>query len=372
MKPFVLIVDDSLTVRMELRKHFAAAGIAVTACGTVATARPLLHSHSYDLAILDATLPDGSGAALLTELKDDPELSHIPVIMLCPATPLPMETRLACQRAEGVVQKPYDRPQLIKLAESLCKSNLGGKKFLVVDDSPTFLSALAGQLRQEGNTVITAATGEEALAMLQREQVDCVVIDMVMPGIGGIETCRRLRALERGSVVPVVMLTAGENTSGRSQGLAIGADQFLIKSHRFDLLCAQIRGLLRKKQRAPRSTAELMAVTAAEVPAGTSAGAAGEAAAGTASGWLYDKLLASLGLSKSMAQLVLTRACRSVQLAPEAVTVAELGRLLPKLCDTLKMFLTPEQIAERVAAIKALAQSLPQAGAPHNLGTSTI
>lgn len=384
MKPFVLIVDDSLTVRMELRKHFAAAGIAVTACGTVATARPLLHSQSYDLAILDVTLPDGSGAALLAELKDDPELSHIPVIMLCTATQLPTETRLACQRAEGFVKKPYDLPQLIKLAESLCKSNLGGKKFLVVDDSPTFLSALAGQLRQEGNTVITAATGEEALAMLQREQVDCVVIDMVMPGIGGIETCRRLRALERGSDVPVVMLTAGENTSGRSQGLAIGADQFLIKSHRFDLLCAQIRGLLRKRQRAPRSTAELAAVTAAEAPAGTAAGAAGEAAAGaagkaaagaaagTASGRLYDKLLASLGLSKSMAQLVLTRACRSVQLAPEAVTVAELGRLLPKLCDTLKMFLTPEQIAERVAAIKALAQSLPQAGAPHNLGSSTI
>lgn len=368
MKPFVLIVDDSLTVRMELRKHFTAANFAVMACGTVATARPLLRSQSYDLAILDVTLPDGSGTTLLEEIKDDPELGHMPVIMLYSTAHLPAEMRLVFQRAEGFIKKPYDVSQLIKLGESLCKNSLGGKKFLLVDDSPTFLAGLAGQLQLEGNTVLTAATGEEALAILESEPVDCVIMDMVMPGIGGLETCRRLRALQRSSDLPVVMLTAGENTSGRSQGMAIGADQFLIKSHRFDLLCAQIRGLLRKRQRAQRITAEITVPPAATRLASTASGSTPVAAPGR----LYDQILASLGISKSMAQLVLTRACRSVQLAPEAVTVAELGQLVPKLCESLKMFLTPEQIAERVAAIKALAQSMALADTPHDLGSSTI
>lgn len=340
MKPFVLIVDDSLTVRMELRRNFTAANFAVMACGTLATARQQLRSQSYDLAILDVALPDGSGTVLLTEIKDDPELCHMPVILLASAQLA--EVRAGSKRAEGVVLKPYDPAQLLKLAESLCRTSLGGRRFLLVDDSPTFLGALAGQLQQEGNTVLQAASGEEALSLLQHEQVDCVIIDMVMPGIGGIETCRRLRAQPSCAELPVIMLTAGENTSGRSQGLAIGADQFLIKTHRFDLLAAQIRGLLRKKYRAPRSTPETPA--------------AQEAAPSTGS--LYDKMLSSLGISRSMAQLVLMRACRSVELAPAALTTAELGRVLPKLCESLKMFLTPEQIAERVATIQALARSV--------------
>ncbi len=346
MKPFVLIVDDSLTVRMELRRHFTTANFAVMACGTLSSARTQLRSQSYDLAILDITLPDGSGAALLSEIKNDPELCHIPVILLS-ANSLPeTEGRPSYPRPDGFIVKPFEPAQLLKLADDLCKSSLGGKRFLLVDDSPTFLSALAGQLRHEGNTVLQAATGEEALATLEHEQVDCVVIDMVMPGIGGIETCRRLRSQTPKFEPPVIMLTASENTSGRSQGLAIGADQFLIKSHRFDLLCAQIRGLLRKKNREQRSAA---------VPPGTEV-----EPPVAASGSLYDKVLSSLGISRTMAQLVLTRACRSLEIAPDAITPAELGRLLPKLCDFLKMFLTPEQIAERAAAIQMIAQSMQE------------
>ena len=348
MKPFVLIVDDSLTVRMDLRRHFTTANFAVMACGTLSSARTQLRSQSYDLAILDVTLPDGSGAALLSEIKNDPELCHIPVILLSASVLPETEGRPSYPRAEAFVVKPFEPAQLLKLADELCKSSMGGKRFLLVDDSPTFLNALAGQLRQEGNTVLQAATGEEALATLQHEQVGCVVIDMVMPGIGGIETCRRLRTQTPKFELPVIMLTASENTSGRSQGLAIGADQFLIKSHRFDLLCAQIRGLLRKKNREQRSAAELPAAAAQEPS--------------PASGSLHDKLLSSLGISRTMAQLVLTRACRSLELAPESITPADLSRLLPKLCDFLKMFLTPEQIAERVTVLQAVAQSMTPTG----------
>ena len=233
MKPFVLVVDDSLTVRMDLRQVLGNANFAVTACGTLTTARQVLHTRGCDLAIVDLLLPDGNGADLLREMRADPELRHIPVILIssmaqqAPPEDVSIDPELG---ADGYIGKPFDPQRIVRLAEEVCTANLGGKRFLLVDDSPTFSYALASILRQQGNTVLCVDTGEQALELLDSEPFDCVILDMVMPGIGGIETCRRLRQLRTGKDLPVVMLTANENTSGRSQGVAVGADNSLIGS----------------------------------------------------------------------------------------------------------------------------------------------
>lgn len=247
MKPFVLVVDDSLTVRMDLRHALSSKNFAVTACGTLTTARQVLKSRGCDLAVLDLMLPDGNGSDLLREMKSDPELCHIPVIVVS------LAAEEATEGAEACFGKPYDSARIVRLAEELCTANLGGRRFLIVDDSPTFACALGEHLRKQGNEVVVAETGEEALALLQKERFDCVILDMVMPGIGGIETCRRLRQQGHADL-PVVMLTANENVSGRSQGVAMGADEFLLKSSRVDMMSAKIHALLRRLQ-APRARA---------------------------------------------------------------------------------------------------------------------
>lgn len=229
---------------MDLRELLSRAHFAVAACGSLASARQVLRTRSCDLAVVDLFLPDGSGAELLDEIKGDRELSHIPVILISASSQID-EVR---DRAQGCLGKPYDRVHLIRLAERLCMASMRGKRFLIVDDSPTFTYALADQLAQYGSVILTANSGEQALEILQRESVDCAIIDMVMPGIGGLETCRRLRARPDLPHLLVLMLTAGQNTSGRSQGISVGADQFLLKSHRMDQLCAQIQDLLRRKQ----------------------------------------------------------------------------------------------------------------------------
>lgn len=248
MKPFVLVVDDSLTVRMDLRHALSSKNFAVTACGTLTTARQVLKSRGCDLAVLDVLLPDGSGTDLLREMKSDPELRHIPVIIVSLAA-----DEEKAEGAEACFGKPYDPARIVRLAEELCTANLGGRRFLIVDDSPTFTHALGDHLQKQGNEVVAVATGEEALALLQEESFDCVILDMVMPGIGGIETCRRLRQLGHADL-PVVMLTANENVSGRSQGVAMGADEFLLKSSRVDRMSAKIHALLRRRQ-TPRARA---------------------------------------------------------------------------------------------------------------------
>ena len=114
---------------------------------------------------------------------------------------------------------------------------------LVVDDDPKILSVLGRGLRFEGYSVQLAADGPEALRSARVEQPDLVVLDIMLPGMDGLEVCRRLR---RGINVPILMLTARDAVLDRIAGLDSGADDYLIKPFDFDELLARIRALLRR------------------------------------------------------------------------------------------------------------------------------
>jgi adenylate cyclase len=116
---------------------------------------------------------------------------------------------------------------------------------LVVDDVPQNLRLLAAVLEPRGYTVITATSGEEALERLT--DVDLVLLDVVMPGIDGYEVCRRLRAEERTSFLPVVMVTASGEQEKRL-AIEAGADDFIAKPFDHDELLARVRSLLRIKR----------------------------------------------------------------------------------------------------------------------------
>ena len=102
---------------------------------------------------------------------------------------------------------------------------------LVVDDDPKILSVLGRGLRFEGYQVQLAADGNEALHLARMEPADIVVLDVMLPGIDGLEVCRRLR---RGTNIPILMLTARDAVSDRIAGLDSGADDYLIKPFDFD------------------------------------------------------------------------------------------------------------------------------------------
>src|SRR5262245_55667303 len=114
---------------------------------------------------------------------------------------------------------------------------------LVVDDDPKILSVLGRGLRFEGYEVLLAADGSEALRNARIEPPDLVVLDVMLPGMDGLEVCRRLR---RGTNIPILMLTARDAVPDRIAGLDSGADDYLIKPFDFDELLARIRALLRR------------------------------------------------------------------------------------------------------------------------------
>jgi two-component system response regulator MprA len=117
-------------------------------------------------------------------------------------------------------------------------------RILVVDDDPPVREALDRALRLEGYETELAGDGDEALRRIAASPPDAIVLDVLMPRLDGIATCRRLRA--QGDRTPVLMLTARDAVSDRVEGLEAGADDYLVKPFALEELVARLRALLRR------------------------------------------------------------------------------------------------------------------------------
>jgi DNA-binding response OmpR family regulator len=116
-------------------------------------------------------------------------------------------------------------------------------RVLVVDDEPPIVELVRGYLVREGMEVLTATDGPAAIAAVRDQAVDVVVLDVMLPGLDGIEVCRQLRTF---SDVYVIMLTARGEEIDRVVGLSIGADDYLVKPFSPRELLARIKALLRR------------------------------------------------------------------------------------------------------------------------------
>jgi len=118
-------------------------------------------------------------------------------------------------------------------------------RVLVVDDEPSLAQTVAYTLRREGFEVQTAADGPAAIDAVASTPPDVIVLDLLLPGVDGLEVCRRVR---RSSAVPILMLTARGEELDRVVGLEVGADDYLAKPFSMRELVARIRALLRRRE----------------------------------------------------------------------------------------------------------------------------
>jgi two-component system phosphate regulon response regulator PhoB len=119
-------------------------------------------------------------------------------------------------------------------------------RILIVEDEEPLTLLLRYNLEAEGYAVETAARGDEAEVKLKEAAPDLVVLDWMLPGMSGIELCRRLRARAETERLPIIMLTARGEESERIRGLATGADDYIVKPFSVPELVARIRALLRR------------------------------------------------------------------------------------------------------------------------------
>jgi two-component system phosphate regulon response regulator PhoB len=129
-------------------------------------------------------------------------------------------------------------------------------RILVVEDEEPLALLLRYNLEAEGFTVETVDRGDEAERHLRDHQPDLVILDWMLPGVSGIELCRRLRMQKRHERLPVIMLTARGEESERVRGLATGADDYIVKPFSLPELIARVRALLRRAN--PSRIADVM------------------------------------------------------------------------------------------------------------------
>jgi two-component system, OmpR family, response regulator RegX3 len=125
-------------------------------------------------------------------------------------------------------------------------------RVLLVEDEESFSDALSYLLRKEGFQVAVCPTGPDALAMFDRDGVDLVLLDLMLPGPDGTEVCRNLR---QRSDVPVIMLTAKDSEFDRAVGLGLGADDYVTKPFSWHELAARIRAVLQRQRETGESPA---------------------------------------------------------------------------------------------------------------------
>ncbi len=140
---------------------------------------------------------------------------------------------------------PDNRPTAERVAAGLPGLHRPGPapKLLVVDDEPAITSFLRMGLARAGYEVTVASEGTEALAAAGRERFDLVILDVMLPGMDGVQLCRRLRGNRD---LAILMLTAADAVPQRVAGLEAGADDYLVKPFDFTELVARVRALLRR------------------------------------------------------------------------------------------------------------------------------
>jgi two-component system, OmpR family, phosphate regulon response regulator PhoB len=139
-------------------------------------------------------------------------------------------------------------PLMNETSKSNGHSLVAAPRVLVVEDETDVALLIAYNLEAEGYFVESVARGDEAELRLAESPPDLVILDWMLPGVSGIEVCRRLRSSEQTRSVPVIMVTARHQESDRVRDLAVGADDYVVKPFSVIELVSRVRALLRRSR----------------------------------------------------------------------------------------------------------------------------
>jgi len=258
----ILIVEDSETQALLLQSTLEGEGWTVSHALTAEAALDTLNLGLPDLLIADYYLPGMNGGELCRNVRMNLHTRHLPILMLTSEGTQENELQGLDSGADDYIPKSTDTELLLLRVRFLLKKSrprdalaattdhrFRQARILCIDDSPTYRTFLAGTLEQEGYVVDQAVDGTEGLAKFTAAEYDCVLVDLMMPGIDGVEVCRRLAQDRRDTKDPVVvlMLTAQEGREDLTNALEAGADDFVGKSTDMVVLKGRIRALLRRK-----------------------------------------------------------------------------------------------------------------------------
>ena len=271
----VLIVDDNATNRRILKEMLSNWGMRPATAEGVREALPLLRgAHQagdpYALVLTDANMPDVDGFALAKEIKEDPMLGSTIIMMLTSGDRHGDVTRCEGLGLAAYLLKPVKQSELfdaVVLALGITEveddssskaaaeeiSQLDPLRILLAEDSLVNQRLAVGLLEKHGHTVVVAGHGREAVATLQSQSFDVVLMDVQMPEMDGFEATAAIRRQERqtGCHIPIVAMTAHAMKGDRERCLAAGMDSYVSKPIRAARLFQAVESVLARHDETP-------------------------------------------------------------------------------------------------------------------------
>ena len=258
----IMLVEDSQTQAIKLRFVLEKEGWEVIWAATAQKAMEEIDRGKPDLILLDYYLPGIRGDELCRRIRMTIDTRSIPILMMTAEGTDEAEIRGLESGADDFVAKSVDSDiLLLRIRTLLNKSHASSAilhqadshfrhaRLLTIDDSITYLEYLNEQLSKEGYLLEKANSGKEGLQRILHESFDCVLVDLVMPEMNGIEVCQQINQMRStlDNPIAVLMLTGRENKEDLTRALEAGADDFVGKSSDIAVLKGRIRALLRRK-----------------------------------------------------------------------------------------------------------------------------
>ena len=196
---------------------------------------------------MDLGLPDMDGWQALNELRAEPGAADLRVVAFTAHAMVGDRERALAAGFDGYLSKPIDFATFADSVAGFLPMSRERPLILAVDDEPANLALLRKLLTRQGYDVVEAVDGLSALSAVAEHQPDLVCLDVMMPGLDGIEVCQRLRRQPEYAGLPILLLTALDRTEDKARGLEAGANDFLSKPFDESELSARLRSLLRTK-----------------------------------------------------------------------------------------------------------------------------
>ena len=237
------MIDDDSTARDLMTRNLSREGFRIISAASGEEGLDLARRYKPAVITLDVMMPGMDGWAVLRELKADPKVAHIPVIMCTIVNDRNMGFALG---ASEHVTKPVNRDQLVQTLLRY-RTQAAPRHVLIVDDDANFRRPLRAMLEKEGWNVAEAGNGRIGLQCVEENRPELVILDLIMPETNGFDFLLALRKNPKWRDLPVVVLTSKDLTNDERQRLSGQAEQVLEKGgYDREQLLSDVRELVLK------------------------------------------------------------------------------------------------------------------------------
>ncbi|GAB2687437.1 response regulator [Mucilaginibacter koreensis] len=250
-EPLVVIVEDDKNFADILKDYASEHGYQSVVVSEGTNAPEIVKQHMPDAVILDIMLPGKDGWQILKELKKDEATMHIPVHLMSAGEAA--ENRVRKEGAISFMKKPINTETLDKLFGDIMKqSGTEFKQILLVEDHEAQSQALKDLMQKQGITVDQAYTGDEALKLLNKNEYQCVILDLNLPDISGLDLLDQIKEVDRFAALPVIVNTAMELDKTAVSRLMQYANAMVMKTNKSaDRLIDEVNLFLHKISTSP-------------------------------------------------------------------------------------------------------------------------